>query len=1724
MKTIIARFQELKTAVGDSVEIDGELVEVNKVDKALQSVGVQLRDNLTGQFRDLDDVFLELASKWDSLDRNTQRYIATIAAGSRQQSRFIAMMDNYERTLELVDIAQNSNGASAAQFAKTLDSVEAKTNNIKSSFEEFIGTVVGSELVKDILDGINTILQMINDIAEAGPAAIGIFGTFFIMTIKKIISNFINGAKTVSSAFSAAFTTASGDYSKSMKEANQKAIQDLENKIKNSIVDKILANKIRSGVNEGVSNTGTTSGKTSGTKTPSTSPVKEANKELTTFSEKIKNLNPMIGQTIASFANLGTMLIMGNAATKGTAALEGATFGSMAGGALGMLGYLGGPALGAITSSIGNALGAGIGQWIAEGLEEAKYGIGSEKSIQGFKEAAQKVATEASQTIEETNDIISLGEEYVNLSQKVSLTVEEKDRLIELNNQLIDQWDGLEYVNSSESGLREINIEDLKEEIKQKKELVALEKARISYSNYELEKSQSTKSAIDSRNDAQQQIINMFTRGINKQSPGDATFLLLQEKYLDAFSELEKGNTEKIEEFAKELQLNEEEFSDAINNYLSVQEQNKEKLRESFIELDQDISDILDAGFSGISSSSFASQQKSHLSELLKIENMFNESEIENMIDSNDSYLTTIFEKRTDLVDKFIVNLNSFDEEQQEAFTNALSMIGLFVDENGEASSSEIIQYLESELDDTSGAVIDIFNQIFEAEKDTLTENWNSLIDSNRSYITELANSFDDKAFGTLVATKFGAMAAKMGEEAPAFIKAFQDSFSGILEDYTFEGQIIEDTKEEFYEILDLLSSTDASSARSVAKLAQELRKLGLDEQKVISITNSMGSVFGRTGLSATEALADIQNDLESINDLIDIISDNADGALSLEQIDKLNTKLLDMGQNILDTSNIVATGEGFKVKGGVSGIIGSALESTQEQYMWMAKQAEMQRLMLQEQADMIEDEEEIKKLKDQATEAEKVREYYLLAEADTRARIQKAAIEAENAEKERLYNLIQDMKDMIAELNRYYNLQRKILELQNDQKNLELNLELASGSDQIADIFQKQVLNLVQQQKILKQSTEIYAKDLKQLGDYINSEYGQFLTVDESGNIFQNNDELISLAERMEGASEAESEQLQKEWDSIKEVQSAYEELYDLAISSSQEYQQNLIDQRELEEQMLQYQIDLQKTLRDIVIAEMKEEVEQVKSKYQKIKNEDQKYLTSLQKNINKRKQIQQDNEAEEEIETLQKRINLLSRDTSGIYAKEIENLQEELQNKLQEQENNALDRMYEQEQEKTQLISDELDKRQEFLQNQLDLELETYTISNQKVTELLKLKDSEILEWMKQHSEDFRKGTTEEQQIFVSTWERQIELAKGAQQTLTDDLEIQKLEILNKFDDIKVNGIDKYIENIHKASQEVLTVNTNTEQLDVAIKKVGELGDAYNSFVQDQAKAEMDRLVTEIQNAYSQGNKVEGARLRESYERYFDLYTKYGGDPLGESIGGYTYSTAAGGAAATGVNSYNTSQAAKKREETEELIGSSYMANSNNILMNFYKDTSGNLIGSYYPDWGFDNHLAKLKVVADHGEYVEVEGDGWEGNWFVGGEGGTIDIPGRTNWTSAFVKKSELLQKYSKYATGGIVDYTGPAWVDGTPSKPEAFLSSSDTSNIAKLTDVLSKVFSASKTSSDSSSKNQNAGDIYYDFHITVEELGDGYSAEDMMKDMEKYIVQKSNYRNVINIGKRR
>ena len=222
MKTIIARFTEMKEATSDIIEVDGEEISVNKVDAALASVGVSLK-NAKGEFRDLDDVFMDLAKKWNSLDVMSQRYIATTAAGSRQQSRFIAMMSNYDRTLELVEAAYNSAGASSAQFAKTQESLEAKINKLQNAWQEFLLGVTNSEVIKFFVDTLTSLLNIVNDLtAGSGSitnsilkmytafAGFKVLKNIFNQTIGTIGTTFLNGGKQAGIQFNAGLSSTIG--------------------------------------------------------------------------------------------------------------------------------------------------------------------------------------------------------------------------------------------------------------------------------------------------------------------------------------------------------------------------------------------------------------------------------------------------------------------------------------------------------------------------------------------------------------------------------------------------------------------------------------------------------------------------------------------------------------------------------------------------------------------------------------------------------------------------------------------------------------------------------------------------------------------------------------------------------------------------------------------------------------------------------------------------------------------------------------------------------------------------------------------------------------------------------------------------------------------------------------------------------------------------------------------------------------------------------------------------------------------------------------------------------------------------------------------------------------------------------------------------------------------------------------------------------------------------
>lgn len=159
MKSITSRMQEIR----DIGKIEEDGTTFSNVAKALNSIGIAATDS-AGQLRSLQDIMDELGPMWATLDRNHKAYIATTLAGNRQQSRFIALMDNYDRALELVDISQNASGESAKQLRAYNQGLEASFTALSNAWQQLATKVADSDVIKDIVDLLTDFIEILNKI------------------------------------------------------------------------------------------------------------------------------------------------------------------------------------------------------------------------------------------------------------------------------------------------------------------------------------------------------------------------------------------------------------------------------------------------------------------------------------------------------------------------------------------------------------------------------------------------------------------------------------------------------------------------------------------------------------------------------------------------------------------------------------------------------------------------------------------------------------------------------------------------------------------------------------------------------------------------------------------------------------------------------------------------------------------------------------------------------------------------------------------------------------------------------------------------------------------------------------------------------------------------------------------------------------------------------------------------------------------------------------------------------------------------------------------------------------------------------------------------------------------------------------------------------------------------------------------------------------------------
>lgn len=440
----------MKSNPTEILSLDGEEASLNKVDKALATIGISLKD-ASGQFRDLDEVIFELADKWDGLDRNTQRWIANTVAGSRQQSRFLALMSDSTRLHELYDAAINSEDASLVQYAKTLDSIDGKMNQLSTSFQQFYMSIMNGETIKGILDILIRFVDRLNEVGPLGATGIVTSLLSAVSQVGKMIAlGIVTAYKEIEIAAAQSVKNRLNNAKSAIdEEANYavRAARNTQQQIDNIQNSSIASRKYRrSGNNDGLPYTGGIN--------PT---AKTASFNLSTVASGLSSIAPMLSlfstsvyTMIDQSSKLQSIL---NAAAQGFSALTGAAS----------------IFTGVTTGNIGLVV-SGITQ-IASSLTMLVGGFETTaERLSRLNKEVENANIKRAETKQELETLESLKRQYDELSESQSDSAEAYEEWIDLNSKIIADYPTLNTYIDSEGNLIADLAGEYEELVKQKRD------------------------------------------------------------------------------------------------------------------------------------------------------------------------------------------------------------------------------------------------------------------------------------------------------------------------------------------------------------------------------------------------------------------------------------------------------------------------------------------------------------------------------------------------------------------------------------------------------------------------------------------------------------------------------------------------------------------------------------------------------------------------------------------------------------------------------------------------------------------------------------------------------------------------------------------------------------------------------------------------------------------------------------------------------------------------------------------------------------------------------------------------------------------------------------------------------------------------------------------------------------------------------------------------------
>lgn len=143
---------------------DGELINDESIAKAAAALkdfaGISTMEN--GELRLTSDVLDELADKWDTLSQVQQSAISEALGGKYHSNVVAALMGDWEKVEQMMTDYAEGAGSAMRENEIYMDSWEAKSKQLSSTWTEFVSHVLETDAIKGVLDGAITAIELLD--------------------------------------------------------------------------------------------------------------------------------------------------------------------------------------------------------------------------------------------------------------------------------------------------------------------------------------------------------------------------------------------------------------------------------------------------------------------------------------------------------------------------------------------------------------------------------------------------------------------------------------------------------------------------------------------------------------------------------------------------------------------------------------------------------------------------------------------------------------------------------------------------------------------------------------------------------------------------------------------------------------------------------------------------------------------------------------------------------------------------------------------------------------------------------------------------------------------------------------------------------------------------------------------------------------------------------------------------------------------------------------------------------------------------------------------------------------------------------------------------------------------------------------------------------------------------------------------------------------------------